>query len=375
MKEVVIIGGGYGGAKALKTLIAYGDIRVTLIDRNRFHYRQAELHEFIASTIPLEKVMIDLWRFTERFGQKARFVHGYAKQIDESAKTVRVAGEVIGFDALIVATGSSTFFPEAIKGIKTFARDIKEFAGAFYYRQRFEELLFMRRESQSRVVIGGAGLSGVEIAAEMAHHAKKLGLSSKELAVTLVEPMATVLPGMDSFLIQKSEAALDALAVARVHGAFISEVRTDRVILSDGRELPCDLFIFTGGVSPRRANPHGTLPRGKRGEVTVLPSLQVEGREAIFAVGDVAGVSDKNGRLLPPTSQVAKQSGACAARNIAALLRGKPLEVCQARIKGVMVALGGHNAAGILYGRIRVSGAIGGLFKRLIFWLHAKSFR
>ncbi|MGE4295656.1 MAG: NAD(P)/FAD-dependent oxidoreductase [Campylobacterales bacterium] len=375
MKEVVIIGGGYGGAKALKTLIAQGGVRVTLIDRNRFHYRQAELHEFIASTIPLEKVMIDLARFVSRLGQNARFIHGYADRIDEAGGTVKVNGETVAFDALIVATGASTFFPGAIKGIGAHARDIKEFAGAFYYRQRFEELLFMRRGKQSRVVIGGAGLSGVEIAAEMAHHARKLGLGADELAVTLVEPMATVLPGMDPFLIKQSERALKALGVESLHGHFIGEVAADRVTLSDGRELPCDLFIFTGGVSPRRASEHGTLPRGKRGEVTVLPTLQVEGRENIFAVGDVAGVSDAQGHLLPPTSQVAKQSGACAARNIAALFQGRPLLPCPARIKGVMVALGGHNAAGILYGKIKVSGTIGGFFKRLIFWLHAKSFR
>ena len=375
MKRVVIIGGGYGGTKALSVLASSGACEVVLIDRNRFHYRQAELHEFIASVVPLERVMIDLAAFSRKLGPRADFIHASVEAIEPQAQRVVLQeGRTLCYDALVVATGASTHFPKQIGGIDAFARDIKEFAGAFYNRQRFEELLFLRRKS-SRVAIGGAGLSGVEIAAEMAHRARRLGLGPEELTVTLIEPMATVLPGMDPFLIEATQRALDALGVEQIHGRFITQVEADRVVLTGEKALACDLFIFTGGVVPRQSHQAGVLPRGERGEVLIEPTLQVQGFERIFAVGDVTQLCDSSGHPQPPTSQTAKQSGKCAAQNVLALFRGEALKPCHVAIRGVMVALGGHNAAGILWDRIRLKGVLAGSLKRLIFWLHARSFR
>jgi NADH dehydrogenase len=373
MKRVVVVGGGYGGAKAVVTLSHSKGCEVVLIDRNRFHYRQAELHEFISSAVPLERVLIDLAGFARRQG--ARFIHASLDRIDEDRQQLYLSNQqTLAYDALIVATGAATRFPAAIEGIKTHTKDIKNFAGAFYNRQRFEQLLF--RERQAQVVVGGAGLSGVEIAAEMAHRARQLGRGADELSITLIEPLETVLPGMDPFLIRQAKRALERLGVVQLHGRYIAQVEADRVVLSDQGVLPCDLFIFTGGVVPNSGSCEESLPRGEQGEAPTDEALRIVGTQSpIFAVGDMAILKNPLGEIQPPTSQTAKQSGHCAAQNVLALLSDRPLKPCRVQIQGVMVALGGKEAAGILWGWLRLKGRAAHELKRLIFWLHARSFR
>ena len=48
MNKVLIIGGGYGGLRAIETLARYKDIEVTLVDKNQYHYLQTEAYGYIA---------------------------------------------------------------------------------------------------------------------------------------------------------------------------------------------------------------------------------------------------------------------------------------------------------------------------------------
>jgi NADH dehydrogenase len=379
--RVIVIGGGYAGAKTVEMLTPYNDIDMTLIDKNRFHYLQAETHEFIAGITTLEDVTVDLEHFCRELRRPVSYLKTAVRSIDFDRKTLQTDRGELGYDYLVIATGASTLFPKAIKGIDEHVRDIKSLKGALYYRQRFEAFLFRQYELTGEksggfgVVIGGAGLSGVEIIAEMAERARKMGFTKNEITFTLIEPMATVLPGMDDFLIRECEKRLDRLHVRRIHGHFISEIKEAAILLSNAQELPADIFIFTAGIAIEEPSKNTQVRLNPRGQIQIDRFMRLEGRKDVFVVGDAAEQKNNEGELLPPTSQAAKQGAKRVAENIARSIGNVRLLPNTAKIKGVVVALGGPHAAALLFGRIRLKSPLAYWLKKLIFLLHALSLR
>lgn len=57
MKEILVLGAGYAGLKAVRNLQKQsGDFHITLVDMNDYHYEATELHEVAAGSQPKEKL-------------------------------------------------------------------------------------------------------------------------------------------------------------------------------------------------------------------------------------------------------------------------------------------------------------------------------
>ena len=81
------------------------------------------------------------------------------------------------------------------------------------------------------------------------------------------------------------------------------------------------------------------LERGDR--IGVGPELDVPGRPELFAVGDIAAITDaETGQVLPQLGSVALQSGEHAGKTIARRLAGKPGKPFKYKDKGTMAAIG-----------------------------------
>ncbi len=209
----------------------------------------------------------------------------------------------------------------------------------------------------------------------MAERARKMGFGQEEISFTLIEPMATVLPGMDKFLIRQSVKRLKALGITVIHGHFISEVKEKSIVLSNGDELPSDLFIFTAGIAIEEPSKDAQVSLNPRGQILVDAYMRLAGHENVFVVGDVAEQKNSAGEILPPTSQAAKLGARRVAENILAHTRGEPLLVNDAKMRGIVVALGGHHAAAVLFGSIKLPSPYAYWLKKLIFILHALSLK
>ena len=376
-QHVVVIGGGYAGAKTVKKLSLDPMVDITLIDQNRFHYLQAETHEFIAGITRLEDVIVDLKKFCRQTGKQVTFRQAHVDAIEFDDNRIRIKDEYLGYDYLVIATGATTLFPKGIKGIDRHALDIKSLGGALSYRQTFESFLFRQYGygEHFNVIVGGAGLSGVEIITEMAERARKMGFGPEAISFTLVEPMETVLPGMDRFLITQTVRRLRKLKITAIHGHFISEVKEKSIVLSNGDELPSDLFIFTAGIAIEEPSKDAHVSLNPRGQILVDAYMRLEGHENVFVVGDVAEQKNSAGSILPPTSQAAKLGARRVAGNILAHIHGEPLEPNDANMRGIVVALGGHHAAAVLFGSIKLPSPFAYWLKKLIFFLHSLSLK
>jgi len=384
--HVVIIGGGYGGIRAMEHLAHHSQISITLIDKNPYHYMQAEVYDFIANKVDMSSVMIDLPSLCKSFGL-VEFVCEEVSGIDPQNSTVSTTAQTIPYDHLIIATGSRTYFPDFIKGLRQHSHGVKSIPAALDFKQQFERSLLNRIEAQTQgcdvkpfnIVIGGAGLSGVEIAAEMAAYANHFyqngNFGCRGVDVYLIDAYETILFGMDPYLIQSAHKRLVQLGVHVWHNNRIGEVRENQIILDSGKVLDFEFMIFTGGIAASTLTQYLGFETNGKGHLIVDENLNIPTHENIYAIGDITQALNEEGKFIPPTAQLAERGGEHVAANILRSLKGKSKRPFRFKNQGVMIALGGEYGAGLLPGGIKVKGYIAYLIKKAIFWLYSAPLR
>lgn len=384
--HVVIIGGGYGGIRVMEHLAQNSHISITLIDKNPFHYMQAEVYDFIANKVDMSSVIIDLPSLCKSFGL-VNFICEEVTEINPSSQSISTATQNIPYDQLIIATGSRTYFPHFITGLREHTHGVKNVPSALDFKQQFERSLLNRIESQTlgcdvepfNIVIGGAGLSGVEIAAEMAAYANKFyqngNFGCRSVDVYLIDAYESILFGMDPFLIHSAYERLTKLGVHVWHNNRISEVKEHQILLDNGKTLDFEFMIFTGGIAASTLTQHLEFETNPKGHLIVDTYLNIPNQPNIYAIGDITNALDENGKFIPPTAQLAERGGECVARNILRTLKGKEKVPFRYKNQGVMIALGGEYGAGVLPGGIKVKGYLAYLIKKAIFHLYSSPLR
>ena len=127
-------------------------------------------------------------------------------------------------------------------------------------------------------------------------------------------------------------------------GTKVDEVRADRVVLSDGREILTRVVVWAGGIKVPEFVTTSKLPTAPSGRIEVGPDLEVIDTPAVYALGDVANTLDDDGKPFPQLGSVALQAGRCAADNIVADVAGNEHGPFRYRDKGIMAMIG-RNAA------------------------------
>nr|WP_241770019.1 FAD-dependent oxidoreductase [Cellulosimicrobium sp. MM] len=204
---------------------------------------------------------------------------------------------------------------------------------------KIRDTLFIRLEKAAanpgkdeglRVVVVGGGATGVEVAGALAE-LRTAGLRpaypeihGDAFEVKIVQRGGEVLKSFHPKLRRYAAEELRRRGVGLHLGAGVAEVLPDAVVLTDGTRIRSDLTVWSAGVHPHEEVDDWGLPRGEGGRVVVGDDLQVEGLPGVFAAGDIA-ISPAG---LPQLAQPAIQSGEQVARNIEALLAGRPRRPC-----------------------------------------------
>ncbi len=376
MKKVLIIGAGYGGLRALEHLAKNPIFSITLIDKNPYHYMQTEAYGYIAGRFDISDIAIDLSSFVDGFSDKVTFLKEKALHIDKENNVLTLETQTLHFDYAIIAVGAQTNFFSFIQGAKEHTHGVKNIQRAFEFRQAFEKRLYLKledkklnRDGDLHIAIAGAGLSGVEIAAEMAHtlgrYHKILSKESIELKLTLIDAAPHILPGMDSYIVKKTEKRLKELGVTLCTDAFIQKIDERRILYKDGSTLAFDFIIYTAGIKASQFIENLACEKNRQEQIIPDAYLHLQGCENIYVIGDCAQIKDASGALLPPTAQIAEKSASYVAKSI---IQCECHETCppfDAKVDGVFVALGGEYAVGLLKG-IKVEGYIAYILKKLL---------
>ena len=374
-KHVVIVGAGYAGLRAIEHLAPDDRLSITLFDEHPYHYLQTEAYGYIAGRFDLHDVALDLKNWCHGFKRPVTYIRGKVHFIRSETREVETESGAYAYDYLIIATGARTNFFSFIEGLDRYGLGVKKLYRSHRFRTAFESLLYDKLEQKPshepqthHLAIGGAGLSGVEIAAEMAdvikRQTKSIGESAKELQIYLIDASDTILPGMSGYIIEHTYERLKSLGIRIMTNAFIERVDASTVYFKDGSSLDYTFMIFTGGIIANGIDSDMEAEHNRIGQY--LPDETLRLAPDIFAVGDCAELKGHDGNVLPPTAQTAESSAEYAAHAIRQDIAGHGLTPYRGRVDGVFVALGGHYAVGELFGAIRVKGRLAYLLKKWI---------
>ncbi|WP_418184815.1 NAD(P)/FAD-dependent oxidoreductase [Aliarcobacter vitoriensis] len=378
MEKVVIIGGGYAGIYALRELVKNKNIKITLLDKHTYHNLQPEVYDLIANNSTFADVTIDLTTLCRGFEHNhLDFKNLKVRKIDrENKKIYTEEQEIVEFDYLIIAAGTRTFFPPTISGLDN-ADDIKKLHRAISFKQRFEKQLFekirdeLKQCADTHIVVVGAGLSGVEIAAEMAYYSikffKRGNFSCDNLKISIISSSSSILPGLKQDLINISQKRLKDLGINVITNTKLQSIEDNYCTLTNGTKIQHSFVVFTGGIEASTISAEIDVARNSKGQIIVNEYMQTNKYENIFAAGDVAEIRDNKGELMPPSVTIARHSGINAGKNVLNMIKGKALEKCNPKLDGILIALGGKYAAGDIYGILTVKGRLAYEIKKYVF--------
>lgn len=381
MKRVIIVGASYAGLNAVRKLVKNEDVEIVLFDKNSYHYIQVESYGYIASKYKKDDVTINIEEYTSKLSKNIKFHKRSIISFDSKQKIViDDDNKEYSYDKLIIATGSLTNFPPQVPNIKKYSKGIKTLQIASEVENVFSKILHENSENEKEtynVVIGGAGLSGIEIASEMAYlinSKKSANLSSCDIKISIVDGMKTVLPGMDERLVKACKKRVDDLSIKTYLGSFIKDVDDKKIYLTNDTILSYDYFIFTGGVKAVTLNSSKEHEVNKINQYLVNEYLQLKNEEDIFVIGDAAQIIIDD-KYYAPTAQIAGKSGEYVATLINSKKINKLFLPFSFKSKGVLVALGGTYAIGLVNDKYYLSGFLANCFKSLVTNLHKMKFR
>ena len=360
--NVVIAGGGFGGAAAareLERLMPKQSARLTLVNETNFMLYTPFLPEAAAGTLEPRHVVTPLRDILARTYLRLGSIVGH----DPAAKTVTLRGkygatELLAYDQLLIALGSvSRVLP--VPGLAEHAVGFKSLADAIFLRNHVVETLeeanatedSARRDELLTYVFVGGGYAGLEALAELQDFATDAMESYPRARLhgmrwVLVEASDRVLPEIDPELASYALRELRGRGIDIRLETTLEEVGPDSARLSSGETLPTRTVVWTAGVAPQPILRELNLPLEERGRVPVDGYLRVEGTDSVWAIGDCAAAPDPRGGLCPPTAQHAVRQGPVAARNIAAELGiGSPRRF-EYRSEASFVNLGRYKAVG-----------------------------
>jgi len=379
MKRAVIIGGGYTGIYALRELIKNDDIKITLIDKHTYHNLQPEVYDLIANKANLADVTIDLTTLCHGFEHSyLEFKNLRVTNIDFDLQKISTSeNETVEYDYLILAAGTRTFFPKNLEGLSN-TDDIKKLHRALFFKQSFEKQLFNKIEDEAKkcdkthIAVVGAGLSGVEIAAEMACYAKKFfkrgSFACQNLKISLISSGNSILPGFAPNMIKMSHDRLKSLDINIITNTKMESCDKEYLYLTNGTKIRYSFIIFSGGIEASNITSKLNIPKNKKNQIIVDEYLKIENYDNVFACGDVAQIKNSSGEIMPANVTVARASGVIAGKNILKSIENKDLLKCNPKLEGTLIALGGRYAVCDLYGIIQVKGFIGYLIKQYVFF-------
>ncbi len=393
--HIVILGAGYGGMSCVTRLSRKfrrnSNVHIHLIDRHTYHLLETRLHE---RAVREAEVTISISRFLQR-RKNVTFHLGEITKIDLESKTVELdfgiapasgAARTVKYDYLVIALGSKTNFYQ-IPGLEQHAFQLKELEDSEKIRAHTERMFALAatesdpamRKEYLRFVIGGGGLTGVELATEMAERFDSLceeyRIDHHEPEMILIELGNRILPSLDGKQAGKSIEAMQAMGIriltnTRVKG--MSERNGNLYMLREpGEPVPTRTMIWTGGIRISDLLKKTGAQTGAQGRVLVDEYLQVIGYEGVFAIGDNAlARNPSSGEAVPTAAQFALQQGYLTADNLVQLIKRKSLQTYTPKVLGEVVSLGKHLAVGWaalpVANKLRFIGFLGSLLKRAI---------
>src|ERR1700675_3842453 len=369
-KRVVIVGGGFAGIAAARAL-RHADAEVILIDRRNHHIFQPLLYQVATAVLSSSEIAAPI-RQLEAKQRNVFVLLAEVTGINAASRTIEVtspgAGVLkIAFDYLVVATGMrpSYFghdeFARYAPGLKSLgdAETIRaKILSAFELAATTEDE--DERARQMTFVLVGAGPSGVELAASLAHLVKVTlrgnfhRIDPAKASIILLDAGKRVLPTFAESLSRRVSKRLNKLGVKVMTDVKVETV-DEQGVIAGGTRIPSATVLWTAGVAASPIPKMLGTKTDRAGRALVDPFLKVVDVPGVFVVGDAASVM-QNEHPVPGVAQAAIQEGRYVGRLIAKELKGRKVKRPFRYFDKGNMAVVGKNYAVLERGWLRTSG-------------------
>jgi len=368
MHRVVIIGGGFGGLYAARSL-RHEKLDVTLIDRRNFHLFQPLLYQVATGALSPSEIAAPL-RVLLHKQKNAQVLLADAVDLDPAQRSVILDHGTLPYDSLVVAAGAHNFYfgndawepiAPGLKSLEDATRIRHKILYAFEAAER-ETDPDVRRCWLTFVIVG-AGPTGVELAGALAEIANDTlrhdfrSIHPEESRILLLDTAPRVLTVYSEKLSAAAERQLIRLGVRVIPSVRVTEIDPQGVTFTApsgaADRIPARTVLWAAGVKP---SPWGQILANRAGaeldragRVKVNADLTVPGHPEIFVIGDLA-YREQDGKPLPGVAPVAMQQGRYAASVIAGRLANRGSRPFRYWDKGQLAVIGRNKGVGTIGG-------------------------
>jgi NADH dehydrogenase len=348
MIRVVVIGGGYAGALAANRLRLRADIDITLVNPRPVFVERLRLAQFVAGT---HEATVE---YEHLLGDGVHLVVDRAVRIDTAARIVELeSGRALDYDYVVYAVGSTATAPASVPGVTDHAYPLGEWEYARHLRAAISTA-----PADDPITVVGAGLTGIETAAELAERGRAVTLvSDGRLAPAFLEPARR---SVAKWLAKNK---VDVLENAKV-----AEVRPGAVALVDGSELRSAITIWTAGFGVPDLAARSGLRTDPLGRLVTDETLTSIDDDRIVGAGDAVAPS---ARALRMSCFAAGPLAVQAVDNVLARLAGTEPKALAVPFLGSNAGLG-RRASVLQFTRLDdtpvrffLSGRLGGMAKKV----------
>ncbi|MGX1263220.1 NADH dehydrogenase [Rossellomorea marisflavi] len=350
MKQLVLLGGGYGNMRVLLRLLPNQlpeDVSITLIDRNPYHCLKTEYYALAAGTISDHHVRVT---FPEH--ERLSYIYGDVTRVDREAKQIHIAGQdSVPYDDLVIGLGCEDKF-HGVPGAEENSYSIQTIEKS---RKTYHTLNSL--PAGSIVGIVGAGLSGIELASELRE-------SRSDLKIKLFDRGPRILNAFPERLSSYVHGWFDENNVEIVNNSNITKV--DPTTLHNHEEkIHCDAIVWTAGIQPSKVVRDMEVETDASGRVVISKYHNLPNDEHVYIVGDCASLPQA------PSAQLAEGQ---AEQIVTILLKrwaNEPLPetLPKIKLKGILGSLGKKHGFGLVNDR-SITGRVARLLKSGVLWMY-----
>lgn len=312
--KILVVGAGYAGVSAAKRFARAG-LRATVINPRSEFVERIRLHQLVAGTREATVALASL------LPESTEFVQDSVQAID-SGEVHLTGGRTLEFDHLVHAAGSRGCL-DVVPGAAEHAVAVSCLEDTAIAQQRFAGL-----PAAAVVTIVGGGLTGVELAAELAE------LERHPIRLVTDGPVAASISDRAR---EHLRHFLTSQGVEVIENTAVTEVQPAQIVLADGRTARSDLTILAAkSTAPALAAESG-LDTDEDGSLRVDRTLTSTSTPAVVGAGDSARITEAPLRM---SCQAAIPLGAHSAETVLHHLRGNAGKPVRPKFTGQCLSLG-----------------------------------
>ncbi|GBG97386.1 NAD(P)/FAD-dependent oxidoreductase [Lactococcus termiticola] len=394
-KKIVVIGAGFAGVSATRKLAkSLKDAEITVIDKHSYQTSMTQLHEVAASRVKEDAVKYELKHTIGKF-KNVSLVQDSVVEIDEANKKVITEKASYDYDFVVVSIGAE---PNdfGVPGVKEYGYTLWGMDDALRIKARLKEMVQKAQketdaDERKKILtfsVAGSGFTGIELAGELIDWrrkaSKKYGIPESEFTINVVEMMPTIMNVLDRDLADKAKAYMESKNINILVNHGITAVAEDHIMVNVGgrdeekvaKEIPGYTLFWTTGVQGNLEAGKYHLNETERGHrLSANAQMEAIGYEGqgVYVAGDVSGFI-VDGRPQPQIVEAAEQTGAVAATNIIAEIKGGQKVAFEGHYRGTFVSVGSRYAVGKA-GNMKFTGTAANFMKHMVYLVYTFEIR